>query len=245
MVGQLEFNGIKTYDDLGFVINDISIGNPSPILIHQRVPYQNGVYDFSEINGNVAYTTREIKVQLKLEKYEVRQAVLNTLYYQLVNKFMSITFSGLEMTDLKISWLEGVFQARVSNISDFKLLEEERIIELTFIAQPFRTWEEYEGNDIWDTFNFETDIAQSNKIILTNANTDITLYNLSVVRVQPVIKCSKEMSIIFKQIVYNLKSGYNSNVFWLEKGINEHINIECVIGNGTETIEFLWKREVI
>ena len=243
MVGQITFNGVRSYDDLGFLINDISIGNPSPILIQQRVPYQNGIYDFSEINGNVAYTTREIKVQLRLERFESSQFALNTLYYKLVNSFMSLTFIGLEMAPLKISWLEGEFQARVSSISDFKLLEDKRIVELTFVAQPFRTWEGFEGSDIWDIFNFETDVTQYNTIDLINTVTEITLYNLSVVRTKPVIDCSTNMSILYNQTSCELKAGLNDG-FYLNKGINI-LKVTCPLDSGIGTIRFLWHREVI
>ena len=243
MVGQIEFNGIKSYDNLGFLINAIKIGNPSPILVQQRVAYQNGVYDLSEINGNVAYTTREIKVQFKLEKFETSQDGLNTTYYNLINKFMAASFIGTEMKALKISWIEGIFNARIMNISDFDLLENERIVEVTFIAQPFRRWEDYEGNSKWDTFNFITDVLQTTLFSVSTEEVKTVLNNLSVVRVYPLINCSTPMNVTCDQTMYSLEAGYNEHIFSLSKGKNS-IAINS-IGKVAGTIEFLWKREVI
>lgn len=232
MVGQIEFNDIKTYDDFGFLIDDIIIENPSPNLVLQTVPYQSGVYDFTEVGG-LTYSTRLIKVKLKLEKYESYQNRLNVLYYNFINRLNS---TG--MRELKISWIEGIFKSRVQSISDFILLEEERIIEVIFLSQPFRTHEIFEGNDLWDTFNFENGVFQTTKYEITE-ETNITLYNLSATKVFPEIICSNAMSILYNNITYNIPSGTNKNILRLEKGENT-LRI-----TGVGTIEFKWKREVI
>ena len=233
MLGQIEFNGIRSYDDFNFVISDIKIGEPTPNTIFASVPFQNGVYDFSAIGGEITYSTRTIQVTFLLNKYEVFQERINSIYSIFKNKLYSDTFKPL-----KVSWLDGTFSARVSSISDINLLEEDRTIEVIFIAQPFRTFEEYEGTDIWDNFNFETDYVQYNSYDVEDKK-EIVLYNLSSIRANPYIICNASgMSLIYKNKEYVLQGGSNKPIR-LEKGKN------TIIVKGTGNITFLWKREVI
>lgn len=235
MLGQIEFNNIKTYDDFNFKITNISITDPEPNLILVSVPYSNGVYDFSSIaTGDITYNTREITVELELNEYESYQERLNVIYYALKNVLYTNEFKNL-----KIDWIEGIFTARVKSISSLELLEEDRKVEVTFIAQPFRQLEHYEGDDIWDNINFETDIFQDNTYDV-EGSLNISLYNLGVKRCTPdIITNASGMSIIYKNKEYLLQGGSNKNKLILDKGKND-LTIK-----GTGNIVFLWKREVI
>lgn len=236
MLGEFFFNGIKSYTDLGFIISNVSIGNPTPKLILESVPYMNGTYDFSEIYGNVHYSTREINLTLKLKKYEEYQYRLNTLYYNVINKLLSNT-----MQKLNFSWVEGYFMARITNISDFNLLEAEREMQITFIAQPFRKYENYESQIKWDDFCFERDVMQGYYNVTNSL--EFKLINLNENTVKPVIECSSAMNLTqyFNDlsVEYSLSSGTNTNIIMLNKGENK-FKVE-----GTGTIEFKWNREVI
>lgn len=233
MLGQIEFNGIKTYDDFKFIISDIAIADPTPNNILISVPYANGVYDFSSIFGDITYSTREISVTFKLEKFEIFQYRLNALYNIFKDKFYTNS-----MEELKISWLEGIFLAKTIEISSLNLMEEERMITVKFIAQPFRTLEKYEGDDIWDTFCFETDYVQYNKHEIDGTK-EIILYNLSIVKSIPKIVCTAPMTLIYNEKEYSLISGENNNIIKMNKGENK------LIFKGNGTVEILWKREVI
>lgn len=233
MLGQIEFNGIKTYDDFSFTISDITIGDPSPNNILISVPYGNGVYDFSSILGDMTYSTREINVTFKLEKFEIFQYRLNALYNIFKDKFYTNS-----MLELKISWLEGTFLAKTTEISPLNLMEEERTVSVKFIAQPFRTLDRYEGDDIWDTFCFETDYVQYNKHEIKGTK-EVTLYNLGMVKSNPVIVCTSTMKLVYNEKEYDLTVGENKNIIKMNKGENS------LLFSGTGTVEILWKREVI
>lgn len=235
MLGQIEFNNIKTYDDFKFKIVNISISDPEPNLILISVPYSNGVYDFSSIaTGDITYNTREITVEFELDEYEAYQEKINAVYYAFKNALYTNEFKSL-----KIDWIEGIFIARVKSISSLELLEEDRKIEVIFIAQPFRQLEHYEGDGIWDNINFETDIFQGNTYDV-EGSLDISLYNLGIKKCTPdIITNSSEMSIIYKNKEYLLQGGSNKNKIILDRGKND-LTIK-----GTGNIVFLWKREVI
>lgn len=232
MLGQIEFNNKKTYDDFGFVISDISIGDPTPNNIFVSVPYGNGVYDFSCINGDMTYGTREISIRFRYEEFEILQNRINAIYNDFKKNLYSET---MEM--LKVSWMRGFFMAKLSSISPVNLLEEERIVETTFIAQPFRTYENYEGDDIWDTFNFLTDYTQYNEHSV-NGYKIIDLYNLSSKKCIPDIVCDSKFTIEFKGNEYRLNSGIN-------KCIQLDIGKNTITCKGIGNIRILWRREVI
>lgn len=235
--GQIEYNSKKSYDDFGFAINDIQIGLPGQNIITESVPFQNGFYDFTEMNGETTYSERKIKItfyQNDIKDY--RRDRLNMIYSNIVNWLMSAGASKLKLT-----WLEGLFTARVNDISDIDLLEKRGIIEVEFLCQPFRQWENYESDFIWDTFNFETDVVQG--LYEVDGELEVTLVNLSIHKVKPLIVASAEMEVEKISnglgVKYVVKKGNTDNLIELAKGENK-IKI-----TGTGTIEFRWKREVI
>lgn len=231
MVGQIEFIGKKSYDDFKFLIDDINIGNPSPNIILDSVPYQNGVYDFSEMSGDMTYSTREIKLRFKVEEYLYTQAKSNVLYYKITN-----WLSG-KSGEMKISWIEGLFSARCISVSDMSLLEDERVIEVAFLCQPFRNLG-IETDTLWDTFNFETDYMQVLEYVIEGTK-KLNIYNINTVKPSPSITCSSSMNILFNGNSYILSPGINTNVIKLDKGLN----VIEVTGSGS--IKFEWEREVI
>ena len=47
MIGQLEFNNLKSYDNFNLIIKTVEVSYPTPKLIKNSVPFQNGEYDFT------------------------------------------------------------------------------------------------------------------------------------------------------------------------------------------------------
>ena len=112
-------------------------------------------------------------------------------------------------------------------------------IEIIFECDPFRVADYYEGHDIWDIFNFETDYAQQTEYSV-NGVLSITIYNPGATKITPLVKCSSEMSVTMNNIKYQFPSGLNKDYrFQLVIGEN-NFKVE---GNGT--IEFIFKKEVI
>lgn len=236
MIGEFNYNNVKSYTDLGFIILDISIGNPTPKIILESVPYMSGVYDFSGIDGITYYNTRDINIRLKLMKNTEKYRDLNSLYYNIINKLLSN-----KMQKLYLSWVEGYFTARITNISDYNLLEKRAEIQLTFTAQPFRTYETYESQIKWDDFCFERDVMQGYYNVTDSL--EFSLINFNENTVKPIIECSEAMNLTQYlndiSVNYSLSSGTNKDLVTLKKGENK-FKVE-----GTGTLEFKWYREVI
>lgn len=232
MVGQIIINDKKSYDDFGFTIKDIEIGIPSPNIMTETIPYKSGFYDYSNINGEAVYTSRKIRVVFESSEEEDTEKT-NFKYFKLVNFLLA-----MPMGKLRVSWVEGFFMARVQSISDISLMMVENIVEVEFLCQPFRTKEEFEGNDIWDTFNFLEDVAQRVKFKVIR-NKSIVLINTSICKANPKIISSSDMTIKYRNREIIVKSGVNINILRLDRGEN---SIE-LIGDGE--IEFKWNREWI
>ena len=59
--GGFAVNGMDTYLDFGLHLAKREIGRPKRKTIKETVPYMNGSYDFSALNGQVAYEDRTLR----------------------------------------------------------------------------------------------------------------------------------------------------------------------------------------
>lgn len=83
-------NGKHSYEDFGLVVAERTISLPQPNSITESVPYQNGEYDFSDINGEVTYKNRDIKysfsiAELTTEEMEKKKRNFSTWIKSIVN----------------------------------------------------------------------------------------------------------------------------------------------------------------
>lgn len=235
--GQITLNNQRSFDDYGFIITDLEIGQPSPNLNLVSIPYLNGVYDFSNASGETTYTTRDIRIVFSYDKYEMFNSRLTAIYYDFINYLNSVQ----DMSELKIDFIQGTFEARVYSVSNINLFEEELKIEVTLIAQPFRKFDTYEGNDEWDLIDFDYDYFQDVEFEVINNDYEkkIQLNNISITRESPQIEVKGNVYMKFKGFIYKFNTGTYSNVIKLEKGMND------IILYGVGTIKFLFKKEMI
>ena len=150
------------------------------------------------------------------------------------------------------NWLLGTGQEKLydddykflyfkAECTDISMIDDDYIgkVDITFTAYPFMVSDYYEGNEIWDTFNFEKDLAQEVKFEINNTK-DINLINTGIIKVYPTIICDSDMEIIKDNITYKISKGISKSWnFALNKGENKLI----VKGNGN--IEFKFKKELI
>lgn len=233
VLGNIKFNELRTYDDLGFTIADIQIGFPAPITKLEKIPYSNTYLDFSSTSGMLEYSTRTITIVFKLDKYISDTSNLNAVYFNLINSLSSVDFKKLE-----IDFLEGYFLARIESCSNFDLMQEDRLIEVVFLCMPFRYIENSVGSEAWDTFVFATDVLQETEYIV-NKYKNITLHNQSVALETVTIIADSEFKIVYNNVEYSIKNGINKEVFKLNVGIN-NLNVQ-----GTGIIKFEFYKEVI
>ena len=214
MLGQIIINNKGSLDDFNFIIENINIGNPNPNIITATVPYMNGYYDFSEITGELTYSSREIIVIFKYKEYEAFSSNLNSIYLKFINWLY-------ESGEIKISWIKGYFEGRVTSISELSLLEDERVIEVTFLCQPFRILKEEKVE-----LNIENSLALS----LLNSGTRKTYLS---------VLANSDMKIISGSKEYSLEANKKTKILKLDVGTN-NITIQ-----GTGEINLTWKEMAI
>ena len=97
----------------------------------------------------------------------------------------------------------------------------------------------FEGNNLWDSFNFESDVLQDTKFTV-NGYSNVNIYNSSAIDIEPTIIASSNFEIIKDNKKYVVESGTSKDYrFKLKKGDN-NITLK---GNGT--IEFRFRKEVL
>lgn len=212
----------------GFRINSYNLGAPTPKIVTENVPYMNGQYDFSVLNGQQYYNSRIIEVTFGFGHFVKFNREMNIKsIYQKYFEFKSFLLSSGK-TVLDISGLlnfEGTLKAKCTNVSGLYQGTEGGSFTVTFTCDPYIYIGEY-GKQAWDTFSFVDGITEFSEVEV-NGDMTIPIYNAG----QPV-----NCNII---TTGNVKLNNLSNNFMISTGITD-LN---VTGIGTVAINF--KKEVI
>ena len=222
----------KHTNEFGLILLEREISPPSKNKIKSSVPFMNGAYDFSEIYGEQSFGERTLKYKFDVSHYN--HELLMYKLSELQNWLLGTGQEKLYDDDYKNLY----FKAECTDIS---MIDDDYIgkVDITFTAYPFMVSDYYEGNEIWDTFIFEKDLAQEVKFEVNNTK-DINLINTGIIKVYPTIICDSDMEIIKDNITYKISKGISKSwKFALNKGENKLI----VKGNGN--IEFKFKKELI
>ncbi|MCD8188636.1 MAG: hypothetical protein LUD78_00165 [Clostridiales bacterium] len=62
----VSINGVHSYTDLGLMIREREITTPERQAVRATVPYMNGYYDFSSLNGGPYYGSRTLTYSFDL-----------------------------------------------------------------------------------------------------------------------------------------------------------------------------------
>ncbi|PEO16806.1 phage tail protein [Bacillus wiedmannii] len=239
MLYGINFNGKHSYDDMGYTMpaDGRDIGFPSKEKIVVKVPFSNVEYDFSEIYGSQTYTSRTLKYQFNvLRQGNFTPHAMQIEKTKLINWLMN-TGGRKKLYDDTIPGY--YFLAEVESAADFQDDWETGTMTVTFRAYPFMIAELYEGNDIWDGFNFDLDVAQTTNFTV-NGMLQVVLLNVGASGVVPEITTSKQMKIIKDGVTYTVSTGITRDKNFVLKSGENPIK---VTGNGT--ISFRFYKELI
>ena len=232
---QIIFNGKKSLEDFELYLVNVEVGYPSPRQIKTNVPYQNGYYDFTELYEDNVYDNRTINITFEyLDILLLTQTRLNSVYGHIADWLF-----GAGENKLYIDYEYGYFTARAINITPIEIFWQTGRITVEFDCYPFRMYDEPEGNDLWDPFNFELDYFITTGFTV-NGELDVILHNYSAIRKTPTIKCDGNIKVIKDGVTYDFMPGtWHDWRFMLNRGENK----VKLIGKGN--IEFIYYREVI
>lgn len=222
-----------SYNDFKMRIINREFDPPAKEKIKETVPFMNGSYDFSNLYGEQTYEERVLKYTLDL-RYS------NKIEY--MNKKIQISNwlnSGLK-EPLYDDLIPGFyFLAECEGDIEFNEYSIGCEIIVKFICYPFMIRTDYEGNDIWDTFNFELDYAQQTKFTV-DGTLSVEIYNLGSRNIVPTVVCDSSITVSKGSTNYIFNTGTTKDWrFSLNTGVNNLI----LQGNGE--IEFVFYREVL
>lgn len=235
----IRFNGKHSYHDMGFTMpfEGREIGFPAKNKITVTVPFSNEEYDFSELYGGQSYGSRTLKYNFNLYKRgNWSHTAMEFEKIRLINWLMdSNGRQRLEDDDIPGYYFLAEVEDAASIQDDF----ETGTLSVTFRAYPFKISDKAEGDDIWDTFNFETDVVQYVHFTVDTTQ-DIVLYNVGPSQVSPKITTTAPMQIVKDGITYTIDIGETeSEDFVLMHGENP------MTINGTGDILFTFYKELI
>lgn len=224
----------KRTTDFGLMCVEHIVGFPTKNKILIDVPFSNKIYDFSNIYGGQVFTNRTLKFKFLFN--QTGKDGLYRIWTQVANWLMQ----GNEKLPLYDDRMRDYYYlAEVTEIQDFEEAYSEGYLTIELDCYPFRIYELNEGNDIWDSFDFELDIAQ-NISFEVNGTKSVVLFNTGTPSIKPTIKASSEMKLVKNNTQLVIPAGTSSLPrFSLEVGENRF----SLIGNGT--IEFIWHKELV
>ncbi|HAM79605.1 phage tail protein [Ornithinibacillus bavariensis] len=222
----------KHSKEFGMWLVSRSAPTPSEKLIIESVPFMQGIYDFSMILGERIYENRTLTYHFEvLERDYTRRKVDRTV---LENWLMKDGYAPLYDDHSP-----GYYYLTKCTSVDVEDASGGLTVTLIFDAYPFKVSLLEEGNDIWDTFNFELDISQPQEYTV-NGSLSINLLNVGATGISPSIIASSPMAIRKGNVIYDVLQGESkSESFRLEIGENPM----TITGNGT--ISFKWHKELI
>lgn len=174
----ITYLGKHSYRDYRLTIASRDIGYPEKVKVKYQVPYSNTEQDFSMINGSQNYSQREVTYQFNIahQRIQTKESMYNAKTL-LVNWLMNST--GKQ--DLWDDYIDGYhFHGEVESGPEVQENWIDGTVDVTFLCYPFMISDFYEGDDIWDTFDFEFGVSQATTFGPVAPPTQAELIRLSV-----------------------------------------------------------------
>lgn len=224
----------KHTTEFGLMCIERSVGFPKKNKTLVQVPFSNAVYDFSNVYGGQTFTERNLSFKFLFNGS--RKDELFRIWTRVSNWLINGQ-TRLPLFDDRMK--KYYYLAELSDIQDFEESYEEGYLTITFDCYPFRIYELQEGNDIWDDFDFELDIAQQTRFEI-NGTKQMALYNAGANTAIPDVATTASMTVTTATQTFVLPAGQSKSTrFRLKTGINNF----TVVGQGT--LEFIWHKELI
>lgn len=162
----IRFGGKHSWDDFGITMHhDREIGLPDKNKITYRPPHSNNIIDFSEIYGDQTYGPRKVTYKFNIADRAIRtKREMNIVKTKLVNWLMPLVGQYPLYDDQYPDWY---FLAEVEDGMSFKEDWRYGFLSVTFTCYSHMINRKLEGDDEWDTFNFEYDVSQDVEFAFT------------------------------------------------------------------------------
>ena len=231
MIGIVK-DGKHSYNDFGLTVRDVTTETKKKNKTLVKVPFMNGTYDFSSLYGGQTYEEETRTYEFNLvarDKYDLEVQKVKISDWLLDGQQVEIH------DDLLVGY------HRLAECIDLSFEENHNYAKIVanFRAYPFKISDIYEGDDIWDTFNFELDVIQDVKFNVESFK-NVVLFNSGTNTVTPTVICTEQMVVKSGNKSFIFPQGTSKDYrFRLKKGEN---SIEIT---GAGSIEFKFRKEVL
>ncbi|WKF86028.1 phage tail protein [Lacticaseibacillus pantheris] len=222
-----EFGLVETTDD--------SIGMPAKNKYTVSLVGSNSVLDLSNLYGPT-YAERTIQKTFICNQAMWTPSAQYSLWTAVVNWLMGPDEKTELIDDVMDDWH---YLAEVQEAPTFKEGLHVATITVSFTAYPFRIKNDAEFDDVWDTFAFETDVAQETSFDTSGRNAGV-LVNIGVANVAIQVTTSAALTMTINGTDYALSKGANADS---ELVLMPGENAIDFTGSGTATVS--WHQEVI
>ncbi|WP_192944528.1 phage tail domain-containing protein [Ligilactobacillus agilis] len=226
----IQVNNKQSLQDFKLGISEAKIGFPAKNKNRIRIPNTNIYYDYATIFGDT-YNERIIEYTFLLmrpnamSEYEIEQ-----FKSDVVNWLMP----GIEHKLIDSADPYYYFIAEVQDEPEWTAGNGYGTLKVKFTCYPYKVKSDDEFDDVWDSFDFDNDVAQELNLTI-DGESKFRVYNASSTSIYPQFELSSTMDITVggHQITYS-KGNHGDKLLKLAVGWN---NIS-VKGNGSVKIHF-------
>lgn len=180
---------------------------PSEKEVTLSIPYAQGTHDFSALLGERVFENRTNRYVLRLynKSYDERKIVENKVKDLLLSQNYN---QLLDTHDPDGFWWGKCSKVSCDDDNEYNKLT----VTIEFDCYPYFMSQFNYFTDLWDSFNFDYDVACYSAYNVTN-HKDIIFINSGSTALSPVIYASSEMKLKIDKQIYPLKHGKNQNYF--------------------------------
>ena len=177
---QIEVNQFNS-KKMGLYLVSRDAPTPKEKEIIEDLPYSQGVLDFSMIMGERMFDNRTLTYEFIVvsKGYEVRKPIERQIKRDLM---MNGIVPIYDTHNLGYFWLGKCESVKVEDDSEFSRLK----VTIKFNVYPFLYTVKKWFDDAWDSFNFDTDVANYTKYQV-NGELTIELVNNGDITITPII----------------------------------------------------------
>lgn len=232
----ITFNGHHS-SEFGLMVGaGKEIGFPAKRKLTIDVPFSNAPIDLSGIYGQQPFEERTIKIAFEIkDRKNLSKEGMYRKWTQVVNWLAEPTGKVALHDDIMPAYHYLAEMVAAPTFEEFLYIG---ILTVTFTCYPFRIHDLSAGNDIWDKFDFDNDIAQETEFDVVGFKTAIMINPGQ--WVHPTIKADSDFTVTIGSTTYQIKSGTtNSPDLTMPPGV-QNVTI-----TGTGHIEIIFYQEVI
>lgn len=197
-------------------------------------PFSHGLYDFGDILGERIYNERTVTYRFQVTEHDyARRKNIQTV---IENALIKEGVARLEDTFSPYYSFKGKALS-VSTEDDHAY--NRLILNVDFECYPFKQHELKEGNDIWDSFNFELDVSQETSFVVDGSKT-VTLINPGTPSVAPKITTDSDITIQIGARIFPFAAGTSQN-----NGLRLFSGENTLILEGNATVSFDFHKELV